>query len=52
MVTTDEIGDPLDLHIRTYVNDDLRQDGHTADVLFNIYETGVLSLQCVHTRSR
>jgi 2-keto-4-pentenoate hydratase/2-oxohepta-3-ene-1,7-dioic acid hydratase in catechol pathway len=38
MVTTDEIGDPLDLHIRTCVNDDLRQDGHTADMLFNIYE--------------
>jgi len=27
IVTTDEIGDPLDLQIRTYVNGDLRQDG-------------------------
>jgi 2-keto-4-pentenoate hydratase/2-oxohepta-3-ene-1,7-dioic acid hydratase in catechol pathway len=38
IVTTDEIGDPLDLRIRTYVNDDQRQDGHTADMLYNIYE--------------
>jgi 2-keto-4-pentenoate hydratase/2-oxohepta-3-ene-1,7-dioic acid hydratase in catechol pathway len=38
IVTTDEVGDPLDLQIRTYVNDDLRQDGHTADMLFDIYE--------------
>jgi 2-keto-4-pentenoate hydratase/2-oxohepta-3-ene-1,7-dioic acid hydratase in catechol pathway len=38
VVTTDEIGDPLDLRIRTHVNDDLRQDGHTADMLFDIYE--------------
>jgi 2-keto-4-pentenoate hydratase/2-oxohepta-3-ene-1,7-dioic acid hydratase in catechol pathway len=38
MVTTDEIGDPLDLGLRTYVNGDLRQDGNTKDMLFNIYE--------------
>ncbi len=38
IVTTDEIGDPLDLHLRTYVSDDLRQDGHTGDMLFDIYE--------------
>jgi len=38
IVTPDEIGDPLDLRIRTYVGSDLRQDGHTADMLFNIYE--------------
>jgi 2-keto-4-pentenoate hydratase/2-oxohepta-3-ene-1,7-dioic acid hydratase in catechol pathway len=38
IVTPDEIGDPLDLRIRTYVSGDLRQDGHTADMLFNIYE--------------
>lgn len=38
LVTTEEIGDPLDLQIRTHVNDDLRQDGHTADMLFNVYE--------------
>lgn len=38
LVTTQEIGDPLDLNIRTYVNDELRQDGHTGDMLFDIYE--------------
>jgi 2-keto-4-pentenoate hydratase/2-oxohepta-3-ene-1,7-dioic acid hydratase in catechol pathway len=38
LVTTDEIGDPLDLRIRTHVNDDLRQDGHTSDMLFDIYD--------------
>jgi 2-keto-4-pentenoate hydratase/2-oxohepta-3-ene-1,7-dioic acid hydratase in catechol pathway len=38
IVTTGEIGDPLDLHLRTYVSDDLRQDGHTGDMLFDIYE--------------
>ncbi|WP_046501037.1 fumarylacetoacetate hydrolase family protein [Streptomyces odonnellii] len=38
IVTPDEIGDPLDLRLRTYVSGDLRQDGHTADMLFNLYE--------------
>jgi 2-keto-4-pentenoate hydratase/2-oxohepta-3-ene-1,7-dioic acid hydratase in catechol pathway len=38
IVTPDEIGDPLDLGLRTYVNDDLRQDGRTADMIFDIYE--------------
>ena len=38
IVTPDEIGDPLDLRIRTFVNDEVRQDGHTADMLFDVYE--------------
>jgi len=38
LVTTDEIGDPLDLRLRTYVNDELRQDANTGDMLFDIYE--------------
>ncbi|MFB7272697.1 fumarylacetoacetate hydrolase family protein [Streptomyces sp. NPDC056244] len=38
IVTPDEIGDPLDLRLRTYVSGDLRQDGHTADMLFDLYE--------------
>ncbi|AXI78485.1 fumarylacetoacetate hydrolase family protein [Peterkaempfera bronchialis] len=38
IVTPDEIGDPLDLRLRTYVSGELRQDGHTADMLFNVYE--------------
>ncbi|MDX3853088.1 fumarylacetoacetate hydrolase family protein [Streptomyces sp. AK02-01A] len=38
IVTPDEIGDPLDLRLHTYVSGDLRQDGHTADMLFDLYE--------------
>jgi 2-keto-4-pentenoate hydratase/2-oxohepta-3-ene-1,7-dioic acid hydratase in catechol pathway len=34
LVTTDEIGDPGQLGIRTWVNDDLRQDSTTADLIF------------------
>lgn len=37
-MTPDEIGDPMDLGLRTYVNDDLRQDGRTSDMIFDIYE--------------
>ena len=35
MVTTDEIGDPGHLAIRTWVNDELRQDSTTADLIFD-----------------
>lgn len=38
IVTTDEIGDPLDLTLKTSLSGDLRQDGHTGDMLFDIYE--------------
>lgn len=38
IVTPDEVGDPLDLGLRTYVNDDLRQDGNTGEMIFDIYE--------------
>ena len=38
MVTPDELGDPHALRIRTWVNADLRQDGTTADLLFNCWE--------------
>jgi 2-keto-4-pentenoate hydratase/2-oxohepta-3-ene-1,7-dioic acid hydratase in catechol pathway len=35
MVTTDELGDPGRLAIRTWVNDELRQDSTTADLIFD-----------------
>jgi 2-keto-4-pentenoate hydratase/2-oxohepta-3-ene-1,7-dioic acid hydratase in catechol pathway len=35
VVTADEIGDPQDLRIRTWVNDDLRQDASTAEMIFD-----------------
>ena len=34
----DELGDPHDLPIRTYVNDELRQDGSTAEMIFDCFQ--------------
>jgi 2-keto-4-pentenoate hydratase/2-oxohepta-3-ene-1,7-dioic acid hydratase in catechol pathway len=34
LVTRDELGDPGDLSLRTWVNDELRQDSSTADMIF------------------
>ncbi|VWC78330.1 5-carboxymethyl-2-hydroxymuconate delta-isomerase [Burkholderia lata] len=38
MVTADEISDPHALQVRTWVNGELRQDGNTAEMRFNIFE--------------
>ena len=38
IVTADELGDPHDLGIRTFVNDELRQDSNTGEMIFNCYE--------------
>jgi 2-keto-4-pentenoate hydratase/2-oxohepta-3-ene-1,7-dioic acid hydratase in catechol pathway len=38
LVTSDEVGDPHDLGIRTWVNDELRQDGTTADLHFSCFD--------------
>jgi 2-keto-4-pentenoate hydratase/2-oxohepta-3-ene-1,7-dioic acid hydratase in catechol pathway len=38
MVTPDELGDPGSLTIRTWVNDELRQDSSTADLIFGCAE--------------
>ncbi|MCA8295546.1 fumarylacetoacetate hydrolase family protein [Burkholderia sp. AU30198] len=38
MVTADEIPDPHALQVRTWVNGELRQDGNTAEMRFNIFE--------------
>jgi 2-keto-4-pentenoate hydratase/2-oxohepta-3-ene-1,7-dioic acid hydratase in catechol pathway len=38
IVTPDELGDPHQLPIRTYVNDELRQDGNTRDMIYNCFE--------------
>lgn len=38
LVTGDELGDPGDLGIRTWVNDELRQDSSTADLIFGCAE--------------
>jgi 2,4-didehydro-3-deoxy-L-rhamnonate hydrolase len=38
LVTRDEIEDPHTLRIRTRINGELRQDGYTGDMIFNIPE--------------
>jgi len=38
LVTPDEIGDPQDLRVRCYVNDDLRQDASTAEMVFDCFQ--------------
>ncbi|MCZ6525545.1 MAG: fumarylacetoacetate hydrolase family protein [Gammaproteobacteria bacterium] len=37
LITSDEIGDPHSLDIRTWVNDDLRQSYNTRDMLFDCF---------------
>ncbi len=37
IVTADEIGDPHALHIRTWVNNEKRQDSNTKHLIFNCY---------------
>jgi 2-keto-4-pentenoate hydratase/2-oxohepta-3-ene-1,7-dioic acid hydratase in catechol pathway len=36
MVTRDEIPDPQDLHLRTWINGELVQDGNTRDMLVDV----------------
>jgi 2-keto-4-pentenoate hydratase/2-oxohepta-3-ene-1,7-dioic acid hydratase in catechol pathway len=38
LVTPEEIGDPQDLRVRCYVNDDLRQDASTAEMVFDCFQ--------------
>jgi 2-keto-4-pentenoate hydratase/2-oxohepta-3-ene-1,7-dioic acid hydratase in catechol pathway len=38
LVTTDEIADPHNLQIRTFVNEELRQDGNTREMVFSCFE--------------
>ena len=38
LVTPDEVGDPHRLRLRTWVNESLRQDSSTADLIFNCWE--------------
>lgn len=37
IVTSDEIGDPHDLDIKTWINEELRQDSNTRHLIFNCY---------------
>ena len=38
VVTADELGDPHDLAVRAFVNDELRQDGSTRDMIFDCFQ--------------
>jgi 2-keto-4-pentenoate hydratase/2-oxohepta-3-ene-1,7-dioic acid hydratase in catechol pathway len=38
VVTADELGDPHELGIRTFVNGEQRQDGNTGEMVFNCFE--------------
>lgn len=38
MVTADDIGDPHDLHLKTWIDDELRQSSNTRHMLFNCYQ--------------
>ncbi len=38
LTLADEIGDPHDLRLRTFVNGELRQDGNTRDLIFDIHD--------------
>lgn len=38
IVTADEIGDPHQLHIKTWVNEERRQSFNSAEMIFNCYE--------------
>ena len=38
LVTPDELGDPQRLGIRTFVNDEQRQDGNTSEMVFGCFE--------------
>jgi len=34
----EELGDPQDISLKSYVNGELRQDGNTSDMIFGVYE--------------
>ncbi|KAB2329599.1 fumarylacetoacetate hydrolase family protein [Cytobacillus depressus] len=38
LVTSDEVGNPNQLYIKSYVNDEIRQDSNTSDMIFSCAE--------------
>ena len=38
VVTADELGDPHSLSLKTWVNDELRQDGNTGEMIFDCFQ--------------
>jgi 2-keto-4-pentenoate hydratase/2-oxohepta-3-ene-1,7-dioic acid hydratase in catechol pathway len=37
-VKQEDLGDPQDINLKSYVNGDLRQDGNTSDMIFGVYD--------------
>ena len=37
-MTADELGDPHSLSIKTWVNDELRQDGNTGEMIYDCFQ--------------
>ena len=52
VVTADEIPDPQDLRIRTWVNDDLMQDASTKEMIFDCAQQIETLSTVVHPRAR
>ena len=52
IVTQNELGDPHELAIRTCVNDELRQDGNTREMIYDCYEQVAHLSAGVHARAR
>jgi 2-keto-4-pentenoate hydratase/2-oxohepta-3-ene-1,7-dioic acid hydratase in catechol pathway len=48
LVTPDEVGDPQQLRLRTWVNDELRQDSTTAEMIYDCWEQ-IVELSTVFT---
>ena len=38
VIRREKLGDPQDMNLRSYINDELRQDGNTSDMIFGVYE--------------
>jgi len=47
LVTPDELGDPIDLQVRTWVTDEWRQSSNTSEMITNCYELiATISTSC------
>jgi 2-keto-4-pentenoate hydratase/2-oxohepta-3-ene-1,7-dioic acid hydratase in catechol pathway len=50
VTTRDEVPDPQDLRVRTWVNDEPRQDGHTSDMAFTVAALVSIASQAITLR--
>ena len=52
IVTGDELGDPHGLRLKTYVNDELRQDSSTGEMIYNCFQQVAHLSRGVYARAR